>query len=415
MSSYVFLTSEFVPNADASGICVYNVAKKLVENGNRVFVICEGRKNTHRFQDKIEIFEVEATFFKQLQKKANDSKSWAYMFILNIVKVLRRIVKAFTIFRFPNVSAKRAKKVYRVLEQINNEKKIDVIIGGFRPYDNIYAVTRFKNKHKNVKSIVVYWDLIRSKNPFGNSLYKLFDYLCYRNEQKVFNINDRILIPKSGMKAYTNARFDFAKEKVFYFDFPVFTESMPVYFTEELTKENINLTCIGTIDGENRSAFYFLKLAKILKEETGKNIKVHIIGNFTDMKAYEEFKDRDFVEFHGSVDYDDIPQYIKESDFLINIGNKVTYDMIPSKIFQYFSSCKPIINFVAHKDDKSLEYFNKYPLKCNILEYENNVERDIRILKNYVFDINLITPDYSYVESLYQSNKPEFFVENFLK
>ena len=415
MLKYLFLTSEFVPNADASGICVYNVSRELIKNGNKVIVICEGKKNIHRFYEDIEIYELEPTMFKLLKIKAGKTKSKKDFFILSAFKVLRRIGKAFTLFMFPNVSPKRAKKEYMLLEKIHKKEKLDIVVGGFRPSESIEALTKFKSKYKNVKTIAVYWDLVRSQNPFGKKLFPLMDKLCYHYEKKVFNINSKILIPHSGEETYKNKRFGFAKEKIFYFDFPVFTDALPEINNEHNSNEGINLTCIGTIDGKNRSAVYFLELLETLSKQSPQKINVHIIGNFTDLKTYNEYKDKSFVKFYGAVDYDSVPLYIQKSDFLVNLGNKETYDMIPSKIFQYFSSCKPIINFVAHKGDKSLRYFNKYSEVLNIKEYEKNKENDISELKKYIACTEFSIPDFENVKELFKTNRPEYFADKFLR
>ena len=54
MSTYVFFTSKFMPMADANGICVYNISKELVKHGHKVYVICEGINEEHRFFEDIE-------------------------------------------------------------------------------------------------------------------------------------------------------------------------------------------------------------------------------------------------------------------------------------------------------------------------------------------------------------------------
>lgn len=415
MSTYCFLTSEFMPSADASGICVYNLSKELIKNDHKVIVICEGQNGEHRFYEGIEVYEVKPSILKYWRTRSIRSKKKLDFFITECIKHLRRLVRIITLFSFPDVSPLRTKKEYKLLTKIHKQHSLDYVIGAFRPYEGIGAINRFKRKKTKVCSIALYWDLIRGKNPFGQRLYKLFDYLCYKSEKLTFSLNDKILIPQSGKITYDTDRFSFVKEKIEYFDFPVFTQNHTSSSNIiSGTNDEINLMCIGTIDGKNRSAQYFLQLVKELNLKVKQNIQVHIVGEFNDIKTYEEFKNESFVNFHGVVDYKDIPGFIEKADFLINIANKETYDMIPSKIFQYFVSCKPIINFVAHEKDKSLEYFNKYPLKCNIFEYKNNIDEDAISLENYLFNTKFITLNYLQVEALYQSSTPEYFIKKFL-
>ena len=57
------------------------------------------------------------------------------------------------------------------------------------------------------------------------------------------------------------------------------------------------------------------------------------------------------------------------TDVLINIGNSVLNQM-PSKIFEYISSGKPIINVFKSPDCPTLKYLTRYPLALNLFEGE---------------------------------------------
>lgn len=416
MAVYVFLTSKFMPAADANGICVYNISKELVKNGHKVCVICEGINEEHYFFEEIEIREVKPTLFSKLRHKAAATKSKKYVFIKNIVMVLRRIQKAFILFIYPNVSPLRARQEYKILEEIARIEKIDFLVSTFAPYEGVTAACKFKKKYPGVKSSIIFWDILRSKNPFGKHLYKLFDFLCNRAEKKAFSINDKILIPKSGEGIYSAGKYDKYKEKIKYFDFPVFTEG----FDNQANNINefndyINITCIGTIDGENRNADYFLKIFNEIKRRFNISVKINIIGAFSDISTYEKYKTEPYVNFMGQVNFNDIPNYISSADYLVNLGNKITYDMIPSKIFQYFASCKPVINFISHKDDKSLCYFKKYPSNLNIFEYENNISEDICRVKDFILNNDMVLSEFAEIEKIYKENKPSYFTEEFLK
>ena len=53
----------------------------------------------------------------------------------------------------------------------------------------------------------------------------------------------------------------------------------------------------------------------------------------------------------------------------MNIGNAVDNQM-PSKIFEYISTGKPIINIFKSTDCPTLKYLGRYPLVLNIHEAE---------------------------------------------
>ena len=57
---------------------------------------------------------------------------------------------------FPNVSPFRTNAVYKKLEKLYADESFDYVIGTFRPYENVEAVNRFKSRHPEVKSEIVY-------------------------------------------------------------------------------------------------------------------------------------------------------------------------------------------------------------------------------------------------------------------
>lgn len=56
---------------------------------------------------------------------------------------------------------------------------------------------------------------------------------------------------------------------------------------------------------------------------------------------------------------------VNSSDILINLGNTIT-NQTPSKVFEYISSGRPVLNFFFAERDTSLFFFKKYPLAFNI-------------------------------------------------
>lgn len=78
----------------------------------------------------------------------------------------------------------------------------------------------------------------------------------------------------------------------------------------------------------------------------------------------ESFQDAKLVD-HGEVLHEQCIKAIQDADFLINLSNTIT-NQLPSKVFEYMSSGKPIINFYYSEDDLGLKYLKKYPLCINI-------------------------------------------------
>ena len=72
---------------------------------------------------------------------------------------------------------------------------------------------------------------------------------------------------------------------------------------------------------------------------------------------------------------------LKRADLLLNITNKNTINMLPSKIFQLFAAQKPILNFVKNRNDCSLPYFKKSMVTFNIYEDTEISEQEFGVLQ----------------------------------
>ena len=83
----------------------------------------------------------------------------------------------------------------------------------------------------------------------------------------------------------------------------------------------------------------------------------------------------------GKVSFDECLNELSKSNILVNIANTITNQM-PSKVFEYISFGKPVINFYFSEDDLGLKYFKKYPL-CFNLNVNNYDINDVEKLKEF--------------------------------
>lgn len=109
------------------------------------------------------------------------------------------------------------------------------------------------------------------------------------------------------------------------------------------------------------------------------NYELNIYGSGCEdlVKKYTDI-DGDKFKYWGRVKHDICLERLQESNILINLSNTITNQM-PSKVFEYISFGKPVINFYFNENDVSLKYFKKYPLAFNI-NLNNYTEDDIQKL-----------------------------------
>ena len=102
---------------------------------------------------------------------------------------------------------------------------------------------------------------------------------------------------------------------------------------------------------------------------------------------------------------------MESADFLINIGNTIL-NMVPSKIFDYFSTGSPIINFVKSRNCPTLDYMKLYKNSISVIDYE--WEKNYINLKNFCGK-NHEKISLNEIKEIFNNNTPEFVAEKMIK
>jgi hypothetical protein len=86
---------------------------------------------------------------------------------------------------------------------------------------------------------------------------------------------------------------------------------------------------------------------------------------------------------HGLCSLAQVQEKLRRADVVVNIGNIMT-NQVPSKIFEYISSCKPILNIAANSDCPSIPYLQKYPMALTLVEGEGSAKENADLLAKFV-------------------------------
>lgn len=84
--------------------------------------------------------------------------------------------------------------------------------------------------------------------------------------------------------------------------------------------------------------------------------------------------------FHGLVTRETVASAMKESHFLLNIGNTTNYHL-PSKSAEYLMSGKPIINICQNEEDTFQKFMQDYLLICNL---HNGAANNSQTLNHFI-------------------------------
>mgnify|MGYP003980699909 FL=1 len=139
-------------------------------------------------------------------------------------------------------------------------------------------------------------------------------------------------------------------------------------------------------------------------------IELHFYGEQNDcidiIEEYPLIKKNVFI--HGLIKKEDAYYKMKSSDILINIGNKTTYQL-PSKIIDYVSVKKPILNICSINNDSVKNYLRLFPFVFNYLPGE-----EIKPLINFIRSSKKIKINNNDVNYFLKNHYPEVISKKYL-
>lgn len=360
----------------ANSICRQNLAECLVKEGHDVYILASGYEY-HGEEDELNgvwVRKIYGDHFGEILINHGKEEGLVAKMTFRLKQIWHYIA---ALYLYPSASNREYKQIYNNAKDIIDKYNIDTLVAMYRPFDCIKTALKLKRKYRDRLRVVTYHLDLMSEH--ANTVSLVVKYKRNRI-MKVFNkeleIVDKLLLP--GSASYID------NEKVEYVDFPLY-----VIDNEETRNDDarqffdtgtINIAIVGSLDSQNRNPKYICDLIEQIAAVNDKNVHLHIWGTTRDL----DFNNYQHTTYHGMADVKDVPRILQQSDFLLNIGNKLTARMIPSKIFQMFAAKRPIIFCVSSSHDKSIPYFKRYGYTCFVEEFEHEFNEDIVHVNDFI-------------------------------
>lgn len=398
MANFLLIGGRFDLDVGANSICIRNIAYELKKRGHNVFAITNSwNKDAYHEIDGLKIWGVKQTFYDRV-KEFSQKGGFSRTIFFKIFSFVRRF---FLILLYPNVAPLRCFRIIKLAKKLVYHKEIDAVISFYRPIETLYCGMKLKSILGNkIYFFCYHLDLLSSNVPIlFNSFFQRKIKFFFKKE---YNYADSLILPEFTQKKQSD-------DKMIYTGFPVcIPDSNNIDYNINFPKDKINVVYIGSLDCCNRNPVFFMKLLNKFNQDSLKQIVLHIWG-FIDESVKKEISQYNFIKYNGLLKNIYSLSVLKQSDFVLNIGNKNTYLMLPSKIFKSFLSGKPIINIVKNKDDISLRFFNEYGHSLNIIESMFNKDNDYKTFCNFILSNHKQT--FNAPKSLIEHNSPCFIVD----
>ena len=242
------------------------------------------------------------------------------------------------------------------------------------------------------------------------------------NEIKWDSVASRIIMPDVVYKDYMRLPTKVNGHKVVVSQFPnvrrlnALNEQNSV-INNQLSVANgqCNLLFVGKFYANVRHPQYLFDLMGKLE---GIGIVLHIVGPINHRGFDRTYIEKYFtnkipnIRFHGAVSPEEADALLLQADVLAHVGNNVDTAM-PSKILDYISSGKPILNICKIRNCPTLPLMERYPMGLTIFEDEGISDLVSERVKEFCLQNKGKQVPYEQIEKLYPECTIEYVGKQF--
>ena len=116
---------------------------------------------------------------------------------------------------------------------------------------------------------------------------------------------------------------------------------------------------------------------------------------------------------HEPVSQLEMHQILESADVMVNLGNTTT-NQFPSKVLDYISLGKPIINIYKNKNCPTLEVLDKYPLSISLYEGDD-IQTNADRLRSFIHDSFGKTIGTDEINRIFYDYRPSYVASEILK
>lgn len=413
--SIIFLVRNYIPKANAVGVCVSHLSREFSMRGYSVTIICE--KNDLKQIDK-EQYEHEKVIrfiskrtakrlhYEQKLISTNRLRKCFYFIALQCIRIENFLKAILSKSSIDNDLLNCFQQTLNCLSIASD----DLIIPVSAPFESVYAVAKHK-KNSNIDYCYI---------PL---LYDLFKDCLFTNRGR---FNRRIKFKEnSKIENYSFKQCDGiisldswkgkikSKNNIHFVDVPLLVKyDANIKRTVEHDPEKNILVYCGNFSNSIRKPTFFVDfMTQLLSVKA--NYELHLYGNGNQFKEIKKLHNRfpKQVFLHGFVEQSIVQQVQACADCLINVGNS-NNDQIPSKIYNYMAMCKPIICLSNSINDLSLRTMSSYPLLISVVKDQH--EGINQIIKR-IDTISSQTVSFQEIRSCLYRATPSYTVEILLE
>ncbi|MBR5521032.1 MAG: hypothetical protein IKU54_03455 [Oscillospiraceae bacterium] len=396
----LFSVGEIEKSLNANTKIVLQIAEKLVQQGHKCIVagVCSAFPGEEITDSGVVIKRLPAVIpvvkssekFENFVKNSADRNTARSRFVKKHPMASR--------FQFIRYTAFYREKI----EQPRYLSQIKKVVEKYKP-DGVVCVCKPINATETVVngglSVPLFiwqldpWGLHRLDNPDGSM--KIID-----REINAFSKSEHVFTTPVLQRQYNdNDHYRGFTDKITAVEFPNIKEYIPSDSVPAVNFDGdyINLLFSGIVADQYRSPEYLLESMRPLFD-AGEKIRIYFMGTNSSpvLTGFSALYPQNVIPVE-KVDLDTAFATMEKADVLVNISNTVD-NQVPSKIFDYFSMGKPVLNVQKIDNCPAQPYFDRYPLSFTLKENETADSDQIR---QFLYNSKNNHLNFSQVEKIY--------------
>lgn len=416
----VFLTSSYYPYFSAIGKCVNNIVNEL-KNDNEIIVISNMPINNSDITSDFDNHKIIKVRTKSMVKRdilLFKKNEHIYTKLITKVKLFFLRLNGYLNIILSKVTIDKS-LVNEYYISLTKFEYIDLIIPTCYPFEAVMAALKYKHTiNQSVKVIPFLFDKFSDSPTLHRNKYNKL--LKYKNnlilEEKMIKNSFKVLYVDSWtlkMETY----FAQHKDKLIHVEHPLIVDYFdePVICNEVDNANLINITYTGVLDKEVRPPTTTLDIiAKMIEKDKRLIFHFYVLGNAAHEVNYYSKKYPGNIINYGYVESNVATTKIKQSNILLSIGN-TDITLIPSKIFEYMSSGKPIIHFYNSDEDRVNSMLNDYKLGYCVNQNKEISDSELELLLEFCISKKNSRESFEEVQKIFYKATPKHISNIILK
>ncbi len=432
MSNVLVVSGSYFPYATANTVCMKKFEDALKDNGH-IVIYCNRKHDLYEpdFHNEqgTNIYTVGKNsdlFFQTIEnlKKIKLPNKMHESFELSM-KGYRIFQKIKNFGKSKEYLRKQAREEYLLtyankIREIILERKIDLVISVSMPFDSHCAVFMAMQSLKNsLSQVIPKWIAYCIDAYWSKAGIPQKDIPVMKKEElEIFNACDRILFLDTIEKDYAGKEYDELRSKFISLPLPLFdVKAEQQNYSNEgfIRKDDVfEVVYTGTVYDDFSNADACIGVAESF---AGEKIRFHFLGKIypKSLNLFKELKYKmpEQIEIYGRQSYPYAKGSMQKADILLNLAND-NANQIPSKIFEYMMTLKPILNIYRVNNDVGTKFLNKYPLAFNF-DCNKGFQRQIGLLKKWIKETNIHSISIEELNDIYHDITTNVVCDKFIK